>query len=397
MSLITDHPLRYKLANELHARPFPSFRAPGVVAYLALKLPENAAGRDRAQDRLDLIALLDRYGAGHPKEGATHYFGDLGRYKIKWEQHTEFVTYTVFSGALSERAFDPAVFDAFPADWLAGLDAVRVTSISIRAELREDEDDISQKLSDWFVSESVAVSRVLDDSAIVAADFRIDETGHQRVAIFADKDTGERRLGRIIQRLCEIETYKSLSMQGFATAREIQGRMGQIDAEITDLMKSLAEATQPAETTLAAVLRHSAELESLDAQVAFRFGATWAYQAIVDQRIAVLREERFKGRQTFYEFMMRRYDPAMRTRQVDRNATNHIGGIARVAPANCCEPKWMWNDRRKTKPCWKAWINAPTFNCVCKKQLKVSLSWRSAIMPYRWLGIWPTPWQRLSE
>jgi uncharacterized membrane-anchored protein len=131
---------------------------------------------------------------------------------------------------LSERAFDPAVFDAFPADWLAGLDAVRVTSISIRAELREDEDDISQKLSDWFVSESVAVSRVLDDSAIVAADFRIDETGHQRVAIFADKDTGERRLGRIIQRLCEIETYKSLSMQGFATAREIQGRMGQIDA-----------------------------------------------------------------------------------------------------------------------------------------------------------------------
>ena len=33
----------------------------------------------------------------------------------------------------------------------------------------------------------------------------------------------------------------------------------------------------------------------------------------MDQRIAVLREERFKGRQTFYEFMMRRYDPAMRT------------------------------------------------------------------------------------
>ena len=117
-----------------------------------------------------------------------------------------------------------------------------------------------------------AVSRVLDDSAIVAADFRIDETGHQRVAIFADKDTGERRLGRIIQRLCEIETYKSLSMQGFATAREIQGRMGQIDAEITDLMKSLAEATQPAETTLAAVLRHSAELKAWTRRWRFALG-----------------------------------------------------------------------------------------------------------------------------
>ena len=35
MSAIQDHPLRYELANELHARPFPSLDAPGRVAYLA--------------------------------------------------------------------------------------------------------------------------------------------------------------------------------------------------------------------------------------------------------------------------------------------------------------------------------------------------------------------------
>ena len=33
----------------------------------------------------------------------------------------------------------------------------------------------------------------------------------------------------------------------------------------------------------------------------------------MNQRINVLREERFTGRQTFGEFMMRRFDPAMRT------------------------------------------------------------------------------------
>ncbi len=47
--------------------------------------------------------------------------------------------------------------------------------------------------------------------------------------------------------------------------------------------------------------------------MSFRFGATAAYEAILNQRIAVLREERLEGRQTFGEFMMRRYDPAMRT------------------------------------------------------------------------------------
>lgn len=33
----------------------------------------------------------------------------------------------------------------------------------------------------------------------------------------------------------------------------------------------------------------------------------------MNQRIEVLREQRIEGRQTFGEFMMRRYDPAMRT------------------------------------------------------------------------------------
>jgi uncharacterized membrane-anchored protein len=51
----------------------------------------------------------------------------------------------------------------------------------------------------------------------------------------------------------------------------------------------------------------------LGVQSSFRFGATAAYEAIVTQRVSVMRETRVKGLQTFGEFMMRRYDPAMRT------------------------------------------------------------------------------------
>jgi uncharacterized membrane-anchored protein len=57
----------------------------------------------------------------------------------------------------------------------------------------------------------------------------------------------------------------------------------------------------------------STQIERLVAQTNFRFGATGAYAAIVEQRIEVLREERFGGGQLFSEFMMRRFDPAMRT------------------------------------------------------------------------------------
>ena len=63
MSPIQDHPQRYSLANELHARPFPSVAAPSHAVYLAIKAPHDAANRDRAQDFAHLLDLLDRFGA----------------------------------------------------------------------------------------------------------------------------------------------------------------------------------------------------------------------------------------------------------------------------------------------------------------------------------------------
>ena len=317
MTLIADHAQRYQLANELHARPFPFHSAPGMVAFLALKEPENAAQRDRSGDRENLIELLDRFGAPHPKEDATHYFGDIGRFKLKWEAHTEFVTYTIFLNNLSEKPFDGICFDAFPKDWLESLSSLRITSVTLRLETMSDQENsseiISKKLANWFVPESLAVSKVLDGSAVVASDFRIDEVGHQRFVLFVDPLTDERRVGRIIQRLCEIEMYKSMSMLGFARVRSMAKQMGNIDTELSHIMSDMNDGKVAAEVTLDNLLKVSTELETLSAAASFRLGATEAYEAIVHQRIRVLREERFKGRQTFSEFMMRRYDPAMRT------------------------------------------------------------------------------------
>ena len=102
MSQIEDHPLRYKLANELHARPFPAMAAPCTAAFIAIKQAGRAAVRDRAKDLAHLVDLLDRHGAPHPQPEATHYYGQIGKSWLKWEQHTEFVTYTVFSEGLDE-------------------------------------------------------------------------------------------------------------------------------------------------------------------------------------------------------------------------------------------------------------------------------------------------------
>ena len=312
MSQLQDHPLRYELTNELHTRPFPSMAAPGTVVFLALK-QSTEVGRDADADRALLIKLLDRFGAKHPQPEATHYSGALGKHYLKWEQHTEFVTYTLFCDGLSERAFDPVDFDAFPADWMGAIDHLRMTSLIVRVEPRGSDDEIKEKVQEWFVPESVALSAMLDGAVVAGGDFRIDTAGHLRFALFVSKGTGHRRIGRVIQRICEIETYKTMSMLGFAKAKEMASDLNRNGAELTSLISQMPQAGHGAGEALNALLKVTAELESLSANSAYRFAATKAYAAIVNQRVEVLREERFQGRQTFREFMMRRYDPAMRT------------------------------------------------------------------------------------
>jgi uncharacterized membrane-anchored protein len=320
MPPIADHPLRYALTNELHARPAPLIPVPGTVAFLAIKPAEDAAARDRDTDRRHLEALLDRFGAAHPAPGSTHHGCQLGRHGLKWESHTEFVTYTGVASGVPERPFDPAVFDLYPADWLKGAPGLRMSSILIQlhqmpldAAGAADVKAVTDRLSDWFVAESLATSWVVDQAALVASDFRIDPAGHIRMAVFVMPGTGPNRLGRIVQRLCEVETYKTMSMLGLARARQISGEMGALDRKLGALISDMAAGMPKPEASLDALMGVSAELERLQTSASFRFGATRAYEALVHARIQVLRETRFEGRQTFAEFMQRRFDPAMRT------------------------------------------------------------------------------------
>ncbi|MBP7002902.1 DUF3422 family protein [Amaricoccus sp.] len=313
---IQDHPNRYALANELHARPFPEVDPPCRAAHLAIKKPGAAADRDRSLDFAHLVALLDRYGAAHPAPGANHYSGKLGRGFLKWEMHTEFVTYTLFVDQTADEPFSGRLFDLFPADWLAAAPGACVSSCIVEVESVAPE-DLAERLETflprWFVMESVAASRVLDGDAVIMADFRIDENGHSRMAVFAHPAIGRRRLGRVMQRLVEIETYKAMAMLTLPQARMVASAVARLDRDLSGIVAGMAGQQGGEGETLDQLLKMAAEIEHLASAAAFRFGAAGAYEAIVSQRIQVLREERIGGRQLFSEFMMRRFDPAMRT------------------------------------------------------------------------------------
>ena len=332
---LDDYPGRYALTNELHARPFPELKAPCRALHLAIKPEGDAAGRDRERDRAHLAALLDRYGAAHLPPGANHYSGPLGRGFLKWEMHTEFVTYTLFLEGVSRAPFSGEMSTIFPEDWLAETPGRIVTSTLVRvdtADQVEAERVLNEDFPQWFVLESLAVARVVDGEAVIAGDFRIDEHGHERFAVLASPAVGQRRLGRIVQRVLEIETYKAMALLTLPVARHVAVAVARLDRELAEVVASMAAETGHEAQALQRLLKLSAEVEHLVATGAFRFGAAGAYEALVNQRIQVLREERLSGRQLFSEFMMRRFEPAMRTcRSAEERLADLSGRAERAA------------------------------------------------------------------
>lgn len=308
-----DHPQRDALVSELHARAMPQLTVPCHAVMLAFKEPRDAANRDRAHDRAHLEALLAAHGVAPPGE-TSHVITPLGQGQLKWESCTEFVSYTVFAPGVADPPFDPAAAAVFPQDWLCAAPAKRIASALVRVvEMPEDSAEIDRMLLDWFAPGSLAAAQVLDGAAVVASDFRIDAGGQMRFAVFVRPGTGPGRVGRVVQRLLDLETYRAMSMLGLKRARDLTARLNRLDPQLSALIAGMTDEAQPDEAALHALIGLSSELEGLAAQMSFRFGATPAYAAITHERIAALRETRFRGRQTFSEFMTRRYEPAMRT------------------------------------------------------------------------------------
>ena len=333
MDPASEHPLRYSLVNELHARPSPRLPAPTTAVFVAFKEPLDAANRDRSVDAAHLSELVSRHGGPRPDPEDSHYQGRLGRHDLKWESHTEFVTYMATTPGLPIRPFDPSAAAIFPQAWQEAAPGRRVAAVMVQVDLLPDDpSDALKQAYGWFARDSLAAIWVLDEAALVAGDFRIDADGWMRFAVYVRPGTSEGRIGRLVHRLVELETYRAMSMLGLGRARSLSRRLNELEPRLSAILASMTDEARPAEQMLQDLLSVSIELEAQATQHSFRFGATSAYEAIVYDRISALRETRFQDRQMMTEFMRRRYMPAMRTtKSAEQRLATMLERAARAA------------------------------------------------------------------
>jgi uncharacterized membrane-anchored protein len=315
MRLPINHPLRYVLNNEIHARPPEEFLAPAQISYLAVLYPTASPHSldSQASAFRDLEKLCEMAGALPPGPDASHFRTELGTLRLKWERHTEFVSYTFSRQAEYETPFAKPAIAQVPEEWITNLGGTLLVAIHLaigQHRLRvPDLQDVAQE----FSGNSLVGSKIGGGRAIVLTDFRIHEDGFGRMLLM-DLELGKRQAGRMVQRLMEIETYRMLALLALPVARDAGALLPAAERDLAAITSSLIEAGPRDEPQLLDQLtRLAAAVENQISLASFRFGAARAYHALVTRRIAELREERLNGVQTIEEFMGRRLVPAMNT------------------------------------------------------------------------------------
>lgn len=307
-----SHPLRELVINELHARPFEPLAPPVRGSHLTVITGESveAARAEHAH----FTRLCARYDVAPPAESAKHFVQSFGPFRVRWERHTEFSTYTFLRNEPFAVPFVDPVINLLPRDWLQNLPGKVLSAAHVALEDRNAQERDADTLSRLFNHHNLIGSRIAGGNAMMWTDLRADENGFCRFLI-RDIDLHARQAGRSVQRLLEIHTYTTMALLALPVAQEAIPRIGRFEATLADITHSLGIVRDLADerSLLAEITALAGQVERLQAATGYRFSASSAYDDLVQTRLTELREQRVEEHQRLSTFLNRRLGPAMRT------------------------------------------------------------------------------------
>lgn len=297
-------PERALALGEIHARPYALVQSGRVIFQLAFMMDGGASVHHAA------IAEVSRArGIAPPEPQARHHALPWGQGTLRWERHTEFSTW-FWDAPLPDRFGGEVPVHPFG----DGFKAPGSLISGIRLELRPESPETTEALS-VFDPASLCHSVLKNGQATVLTDFRQDGNGLTQILVI-DRALSEAGRGAVVQRLLDIETYRTLAMLGLPLAQTLSPEIRRIEDGLTAATQRMKlRAREEADDILGDITRLAAELEANAALSLYRFGASRAYDGIVRERIKSLDETPVPGYETLGSFLERRLAPAMRTCQ----------------------------------------------------------------------------------
>jgi uncharacterized membrane-anchored protein len=305
---LTQHPLRAAILNEVHARPFAPLATPKRILHFGFLTDEAGARADRQR----LGDTCAGQGTPGPQPFEKHFRVPFGPTSLRWEQHSEFTTYTwEIPADVGDAPFTPNA--ATLESRLQSMPPPGPLLVAIDLHiLPQQEPPIA--IERCFDRPSLAIAENADGKAIYATDFRIDASGFVRILI-VDRGLDQERAGALVQRVLEVETYRTLALLALPEAQRLSPSIAKIERRLAEVTNEMRKANDLASNRhlLDELTALAADLEAGAAASVYRFGATRAYDEIMRQRLQTIGERKTPGISTWTSFLARRMAPAMRT------------------------------------------------------------------------------------
>ncbi|MBI3383930.1 MAG: DUF3422 domain-containing protein [Aquabacterium sp.] len=317
-ALPVDDALREVLHNEVHARPPARIRLPALVVYVAV-LNE---GVSREQEWQHLRLLPGQQDLPQDQLAGNFLRLRFANHTLKWERHTEFTRYSIVQALPShvlETGDEAELMRSLVVDtaWLASIPGRTVAAITM-AMVHGDVDDpaaMRALAAPWFEGRETVASLLGIRRSCAMTDFRLRDSGFERLLVISPPNTSELRAGRTSQRLLELETYRLMALRGLPIAKDISAMLTESELQLAEITAHMESTETSDQELLTQLIGLAARVERATARHMYRFSATSAYHGLVEQRIEQLRETAIPGTQMVGEFLLKRLSPAMATVQ----------------------------------------------------------------------------------
>lgn len=309
------HPQFEAAARATHSRPALPVKAPAEINHSIILVGETDHGADRQR----FVDSVDEIGWEIVQESTGEVLAVKDRSTMKWERHTEFISLTAVAGQKlgnteTSQAFE-ATLQALAEDQKSDGDKDVGVLSRTRVLVGMPGDGLAINRGDrpvqrvLVVGDNIQVETTLLHDSTHMVEYR---------ATLLNEDTtpmSPRRVGRFVQRLIEIESYRLLAYLAVPMMQNIGPRVSALETRVNEIAQRAAADPLPHEEAaiLTELTNLSAELQSIGSASEFRFAASLAYAAIVDERLESLRENRIEGAQRLSTAIKRRLDPAMRS------------------------------------------------------------------------------------
>lgn len=323
LNKIAIHPLREKLYNELHNRPFQSISSPAQLTHIAIQ-----HHGDLKQEEHEFISLLcNRFQVSSPAKSMPCFYQDFGLFSLRWERHLEYSTYTfIHQAPLTDKPFIKNAIDYVPSNWFEKMPGQVIAAVHLVIESENIFESQTHKVEQFFDNMPLIASAPVHSLAKVWSSFKLHEDGFGRFLIY-QQDLSTAQLGRLAQQLLQLDTYRLMATMGLPLAQEINSELNQLDIQLQQVTTSIALGCEKSDRELLTqVSKIAAKVEDYRSQSTYRFSATNAYYDVALQRMEELKEEEISGYMTLQEFLMRRITPAVKTCQT---ASNHLEDISK--------------------------------------------------------------------